>query len=77
MLMETTRVQSTTLTTVVYDGHRNLLQLCFQDGSIYDYFSVPAQTHRGLLASASKGVYFNREIRGKFPYATCHKTKTN
>lgn len=69
MLMETTKVQSTTLTTVSYDDTRNLLQLCFHDGSVYDYFGVPAQTHRGLLAAASKGGYFNQEIRGKFPHA--------
>lgn len=69
MFMVTTNVQSTTLATVSYDGTRNLLQLCFQDGRVYSYFGVPAQTHCGLLAAASKGAYFNREIRGKFPYA--------
>jgi hypothetical protein len=69
MPMESTRVKSTTLTAVVYDEDHNLLQLCFRDGAIYDYFGVPAHTHRELLAAKSKGVYFNREIRGRFRYA--------
>lgn len=71
--MDATRVQSTTLAAVAYDGHRDLLQLHFRDGTIYHYFGVPAQTHQELLDADSKGGYFNRRIRAQFPYAVLHK----
>lgn len=71
--MEATRVKSATLLAVAYDGRRDLLQLHFQDGTIYHYFGVPAQTHQELLAADSKGAYFNRRIRGRFPHAALHK----
>lgn len=73
MAMDATRVKSTTLAAVAYDGHRDLLQLHFQDGTMYHYFGVPAQTHQELLAADSKGGYFNRRIRGQFPYAALYK----
>ena len=71
--MDTTTVTSTTLVAVAYDGHRDLLQLHFRDGTIYHYFGVPAHTHQQLLAADSKGAYFNRRIRGQFPYAALHQ----
>jgi hypothetical protein len=70
--MDTTRVKSTTLTAVAYDGRRALLQLQFRDGTTYHYFGVPAQTHQELLDADSKGSYFNRRIRTQFPYKALH-----
>ena len=61
-------VQSTTLATVAYDEAGELLQLEFCSRSIYLYFGVPAAVHRALLDAPSKGRYFNRAIRGRFPY---------
>jgi hypothetical protein len=71
--MDIIRVKSTTLAAVAYDGHRDLLQLHFRDGTIYHYFGVPAQTHQELLDADSKGSYFNRRIRAQFPYTILHK----
>ena len=67
--MNVSAVESTTLATVAYDEARELLQLEFRSGAIYQYFGVPAVVHEGLLAAPSKGSYFNRLIRGRFPYA--------
>ncbi|HEY6969372.1 MAG TPA: KTSC domain-containing protein [Candidatus Angelobacter sp.] len=61
-------VESTTLATVAYDEARELLQLEFCSRSIYLYFGVPAAVHQALLEAPSKGRYFNRGIRGRFPY---------
>jgi hypothetical protein len=74
MLVNKTTVKSATLAAVVYDGHRDLLQLHFRDGTTYHYFGVPAQTYQELLASPSKGGYFNRSIRDQFPYAALQGT---
>jgi hypothetical protein len=61
-------VESTTLATVGYDETRKLLQLEFCSRAVYVYFGVPATVHRALLDAPSKGRYFNRTIRGRFPY---------
>ena len=67
--MKPLAVESTTLSTVAYDAERELLQLEFRHGTIYQYFSVPADVHEALLSAPSKGSYFNRLIRGRFAYA--------
>ena len=67
--MNVTAVESTTLATVAYDEVRELLQLEFRSLAIYQYFGVPAAVHAALLRATSKGSYFNRAIRGRFPYA--------
>lgn len=67
--MHVTAVESTTLATVAYDKARGLLQLEFRSGAIYQYFGVAAAVHEALLGAPSKGNYFNRFIRGRFPYS--------
>ena len=67
--MRITTVESTTLATVAYDEARGLLQLEFCSRAIYQYFGVPAAVHEGLLGAPSKGSYFNRFIRGCYPYS--------
>ena len=67
--MHITAVESTTLATVAYDRARELLQLEFRSGAIYQYFGVAAAVHEDLLGAPSKGSYFNRFIRGRFPYS--------
>src|ERR1017187_3425676 len=68
-LMNVTTVESTSLATVAYDDARKLLQLEFCSRAIYQYFGVPAAVHAALLRAPSKGIYFNRVIRGGFPYS--------
>src|ERR1022692_4051317 len=68
-LMNVTIVELTSLATVAYDDARKLLQLEFCSRAIYQYFGVPAAVHAVLLRAPSKGIYFNRVIRGRFPYA--------
>jgi hypothetical protein len=60
-------LQSTTLASAAYDQQQFLLQLEFRNGSIYQYFQVPAHVYQDLLTAESKGQYFNRWIRDQFP----------
>ena len=62
-------VDSTILAAVAYDGGRAELQLDFRDGARYAYSGVSPELFRDLLCAASKGSFFNRYIRGRFPYA--------
>jgi lysyl-tRNA synthetase class 2 len=61
-------VQSTTLAAVAYDADRRLLRLRFRDRKIYQYSDVPGDVHEALLRAPSKGLYFNRFIRGRFAF---------
>jgi len=56
-------VESTTMRTVGYDQTNQVLGVEFQSGAIYQYLDVRPAIHKELMASASKGRYFNREIR--------------
>jgi hypothetical protein len=61
-------VQSTTLSTAGYDPVSQCLRLEFRSRAVYLYFRVPPHVHDALMAAVSKGAYFNRNIRGRFPY---------
>lgn len=61
-------VESSTIASVGYDLTRRVLQLEFCNRALYHYFGVPAAVLEALLGSPSKGSYFNRAIRGRFPY---------
>jgi hypothetical protein len=66
--MRVATVESTTLATVAYDEARELLRLEFCSRAVYLYFGVPPAVHQALLDAPSKGEYFNRTIRGRYPY---------
>lgn len=66
--MLATAVESSTLTTVAYDCDNQVLRLEFRSRAVYHYFGVPPSVHLDLMAAKSKGSYFNRNIRGRFPY---------
>jgi hypothetical protein len=66
--MLATAVTSKTLATVAYDVADQVLRLTFRNHTLYCYFGVPAAVHQGLLEAESKGAYFNRCIRNRFPY---------
>jgi hypothetical protein len=61
-------VDSSLLASAAYDVSESVLNLEFRDGAIYRYFAVPATVYDDLLAADSKGSYFNKQIRGRFPY---------
>lgn len=66
--MRVATVESSTLATVAYNEAREMLQLGFCSRAVYQYFGVPGSVHQALLDAPSKGRYFNRNIRGRFPY---------
>jgi hypothetical protein len=60
-------VESSLLVAVRYSSDQ-ILELHFHSGAIYRYFKVPAEVFQDLLTAQSKGTYFNRQIRDRFPY---------
>jgi hypothetical protein len=49
-------------------GYSRVLEIKFAGGRIYQYYDVPEDIYDGMLKAASKGKYFNANIRGKFHY---------
>jgi len=66
--MLATTLESTTLATVAYDPAGQMLRLEFRSRAVYCYFDVPSNVYQDLMAADSKGAYFNRNIRGRFPH---------
>jgi len=60
---------SKTLAGASYDRCHQRLELDFRDGTRYTYSGIAPNLYRELLRATSKGSFFNRHIRGHFPYA--------
>lgn len=61
-------VESTAISDINYDEPHHKLFVRFADGDEYLYVGVPPLVHRAFLRSASKGAFFSREIRDRYPY---------
>ena len=62
--IERTPVRSSALRSVGYDQEQRVLEIEFTGGAVYQYFDVPPEVHRGLMAAESHGRYFNQRVRG-------------
>ena len=66
--MERAPVDSSAIVSVGYDEFRQILELEYIDGDIYQYFGVSKALHRALLDAPSIGQFVNTEIKGTFQY---------
>ena len=62
-----TALDSSLLRSVEYSTTQTL-DLEFHSGATYRYFDVPQPVVEALITADSKGAYFNRNIRTRFPY---------
>ena len=58
---------STVIKSFEYDRRRASLAVTFQNGRRYRYDQVPPATFEAMRGAFSKGSFFNREIRDRFP----------
>ena len=63
--IERTPVRSSALRSVGYDQEQRVLEIEFTNGAVYQYFDVPAEVYRGLMAAESHGGYFHQRVRNK------------
>jgi hypothetical protein len=61
-------VASSSIASIGYSARKRLLDVEFRSGVVYRYEQVPKTTAAEFLDAESKGRYFMRYIRGKFPY---------
>jgi hypothetical protein len=66
--MTRTPLSSTHLASVGYDPTQQTLEIEFQNGNVYRYYSVAPQSYDELMAAASHGAFFNRCIKRRHPY---------
>jgi len=66
--MNRDRVQSSNLYSVGYDAEDEILEIEFNDSSVYQYFGIPEYIYSNLMSASSKGSYHHSHIRGKYRY---------
>lgn len=67
--MEMIRVDSTNVAAVGYDSGSSILQVEFNNGTLYQYFDVPEHIFEGLRDAASVGGYLAANIKGNYRYS--------
>jgi hypothetical protein len=64
--MKMTTVESSSVGAIGYDEATKALHVQFVNGTVYAYEDVPADLHRELMDSESKGKFFAQKIRNHF-----------
>lgn len=66
--MERKPVSSSNLASVGYDEERDLLEIEFDGGRVYQYFNVPRKEYNALMNAPSHGSYFHANIKDNYRY---------
>lgn len=66
--MERTPVSSSNIVSIGYDEDDQILEIEFNDGSVYQYPGVPSSEHDGIMSADSKGRYFHANIKNRYPF---------
>ena len=67
MLMDRERIRSSNIRSVGYDPLTQTLEIEFHGGRIYLYANVPTTVNISLMQAGSKGYYFYKHIRERYP----------
>ncbi len=64
--MDKQRVNSSNVRSIGYEADSGTLEVEFNSGGLYQYFSVPETAYAALMNAASKGIYLNNHIKGRY-----------
>lgn len=67
--MKRVPVTSSNVAEIGYDENRQILEVLFNNGSLYQYFDVPRRVFDEILQSGSIGQYLNSLVKGVYRYA--------
>ncbi|WP_215781980.1 KTSC domain-containing protein [Paludibacterium sp. B53371] len=70
-----TSLTSSSISRICHDADSQILFVRFVNGSQYEYYLVARQIYQDFLASPSKGQFFNRNIRSRYPYARTREVR--
>jgi hypothetical protein len=59
---------STVISEMNYDAATATMRITFVSGMIYEYKDVPEEIYIAMKTSGAKGIYLNRNIKGKYPF---------
>lgn len=59
-------VKSSNIKAVGYDVDAQRMVVQFYSGKKYAYRDVPPEVHQAFLDAKSMGIFFTREVRGKY-----------
>jgi hypothetical protein len=62
------RVSSSVIASVGYAARKQVPEIEFVSGRIYQYLDVERETYEALLEAPSKGTFFNERIRDDYAY---------
>lgn len=65
--MHMVRINSRAIRAVGYDPGSRRMKIVFAAGHDYDFCAVPPRVYENLLASPSKGRFYNEHIKGRYP----------
>lgn len=60
---------STAVRRLSYDHETRTLFVVFVDGDLYAYRDVEPELYTAFMKATSKGGFFARHVRGRYPYA--------
>jgi len=66
--MERTPVQSSNISSIGYDSNSEILEVEFNNGSIYEYYGVPENIYSELMSSGSHGTYLAANVKKHYQY---------
>ena len=55
-----------------YDAATEIFEVVYHSGKVYHYLKVPETEYRQFKATMVKGIWFNRYIKGKYPFKEAH-----
>ena len=68
MAMKWKAVTSSAISQIGYDPVTTALGVRFKSGSTYEYHNVEPETYDAFARAASKGKFFQSEIRDRYDY---------
>lgn len=66
--MERSSVRSSHISSIGYDPDTLVLEVEFNDGSVYQYHDVPNTVYEGLMDADSHGEYLHEWVKGEYDY---------
>ena len=66
--MDRQPVRSSNIRSVGYQPNAQILELEFHSGGIYRYSGVPEMICTNLMRAESKGSYFHKQIKDRYPF---------
>jgi hypothetical protein len=68
---------SSLITSSQWTPDYNHLDISFASGASYRYAEVPEDVYEAFCTADSQGSYFNKNIKGKYPFTKIEKEETD